>query len=484
MNYTRKAAIVLLWLGAMWALTLDWPEQLEGPRSTAAPSRAPDREGQWWGIYLQGHKIGYVQQTFRRSKDGTDFVQRSVLRMTTLGVPQTIRSTAWGSMKADFQLQGARLALVTGASTLEIDVSIEDQDVVVRTHSGGHDSTARITVGEPVFLPTGVRAAAFRPPLEVGRRMSGRTFDPLTHAVDSLHLEVVGLEALPGQPEVEAWRILENWRDMRSVLWVSSDGDVLREEGPMGLTAISEPQESAILFEEPPLAWDVIEALSVRVAGSVDEPRTRLELRVRLTGVAPDAVPVDDNQTFEKGVLIIKRANIESTQSYQLPYTGAEHADELKPTLRMQAANPRLRALARSVLGPERDARSATALLLKWVNEYLEKVPLATVPDALETLDRGSGDCTEHAVLLAALARAVGLPARMVAGIVYGDGMFLYHAWVEVWLGRWVPVDPALGQVPADATHVKLVVGEMDAHFRMMAIVGKLGVQLVDLPSS
>jgi transglutaminase-like putative cysteine protease len=148
----------------------------------------------------------------------------------------------------------------------------------------------------------------------------------------------------------------------------------------------------------------------------------------------------------------------------------------------MQADHPRLRGLTRSILGPESDARAATGLLLKWVYDYLEKVPLATLPDALETLDRGSGDCNEHAVLFATLARAAGVPARMVAGTVYGEDAFLYHAWVEVWLGMWVPTDPALGQFPADATHIKLVDGDVDAQMQMMAIIGKLGIEIVDMP--
>jgi hypothetical protein len=58
----------------------------------------------------------------------------------------------------------------------------------------------------------------------------------------------------------------------------------------------------------------------------------------------------------------------------------------------------------------------------------------------------GTGDCTEHAVLLAALARAVGLPARVATGIaivrVAGAAQGFGHAWTEIHDGsRWVPVD-------------------------------------------
>ena len=62
-------------------------------------------------------------------------------------------------------------------------------------------------------------------------------------------------------------------------------------------------------------------------------------------------------------------------------------------------------------------------------------------------------------MLYVALARAIGLPARTDAGLVYLRGHFYYHAWPEVWLGQWVAVDPTFGQFPADASHLRFVIG-------------------------
>ena len=92
----------------------------------------------------------------------------------------------------------------------------------------------------------------------------------------------------------------------------------------------------------------------------------------------------------------------------------------------------------------------------------------------------GAGDCNEHAVLWAALARAGGLPARVVAGAVYANGAFFYHAWDEAWLGSsWVSVDPAFDQMPADATHIKLIEGGPETHAALISIIGRLGIEVV-----
>ena len=86
------------------------------------------------------------------------------------------------------------------------------------------------------------------------------------------------------------------------------------------------------------------------------------------------------------------------------------------------------------------------------------------------------------------MMRAAGIPARIAAGVVYSDrvtatGAFYYHAWPEVRLGGptdWVPVDPTFGQFPADATHVKLVEGDLDRQVEIMAVMGRLGFELVE----
>ncbi len=85
--------------------------------------------------------------------------------------------------------------------------------------------------------------------------------------------------------------------------------------------------------------------------------------------------------------------------------------------------------------------------------------------DALAALDTRSGDCTEYAVLLAASARALGIPARLAHGIAYSSRftgqahVFSPHVWLQVWDGkRWTSYDAGLGRF--DAGHLALYIGD------------------------
>jgi transglutaminase-like putative cysteine protease len=80
----------------------------------------------------------------------------------------------------------------------------------------------------------------------------------------------------------------------------------------------------------------------------------------------------------------------------------------------------------------------------------------ATAAEVARSLE---GDCTEHAVLMAAVCRVRKIPARVAFGLVYlqREHGFAYHMWNEVWIrDRWVPMDPTLGLRGIGADHIKL----------------------------
>jgi len=115
---------------------------------------------------------------------------------------------------------------------------------------------------------------------------------------------------------------------------------------------------------------------------------------------------------------------------------------------------------------------------LNWVNQNIQKRPVLSVPNALETLRNRVGDCNEHAVLLAGLARASGIPAEVEAGLVYQNGRFYYHAWNVLHLGRWITADAVMGQFPTDVTHIRFVRGT-EQQIDLMQIIGKVNLEIL-----
>jgi hypothetical protein len=111
------------------------------------------------------------------------------------------------------------------------------------------------------------------------------------------------------------------------------------------------------------------------------------------------------------------------------------------------------------------------------VYNNLEKELVDTVT-ALDALHERRGECQSHTYLYTALARAAGIPTRIVNGLVYSKEYagFLYHAWPEVYVGEWRALDPTFGQSVVDATHIKLTEGAKDGPFGLMEFVGKVEI--------
>jgi transglutaminase-like putative cysteine protease len=140
----------------------------------------------------------------------------------------------------------------------------------------------------------------------------------------------------------------------------------------------------------------------------------------------------------------------------------AADARHLASTLTVRARHPAIVDTARRIAGGASDARQQVRLLVQWSGENIRVSP-ADVWTALDVLHKREAECQGHAYLYAALARALGIPTRVVNGLAYSEDCegFLYHSWAESLVGgRWLAVDSTFRAVPADATHVGLVEGE------------------------
>ena len=140
----------------------------------------------------------------------------------------------------------------------------------------------------------------------------------------------------------------------------------------------------------------------------------------------------------------------------------------------------KIQELVEKILGPD---SSATPLqkarkLHDWVYRNIEKRPVLSLPDALSTLENRMGDCNEHAVLMAALARAAGIPCRVEAGLAYLKGRFYYHAWNLVYVGRWITADSLFGQIPADVGHIRFITGTQQ-QIDIMGVIGKIQIKII-----
>jgi hypothetical protein len=139
--------------------------------------------------------------------------------------------------------------------------------------------------------------------------------------------------------------------------------------------------------------------------------------------------------------------------------------------------SPEIIDLAARVTKGVTDPWEKALAIARWVNLNLRKNMRESF-SALQVLETGEGECQSHSLLAVALCRVSGLPARFAYGVVYmpDRGSFLFHTWLEVYAGEWIPLDPTLGVFPSGVDHLTLAVGSYRDQFRIFPfIVGRGG---------
>ncbi|MGA0164247.1 MAG: transglutaminase-like domain-containing protein, partial [Bdellovibrionota bacterium] len=214
-----------------------------------------------------------------------------------------------------------------------------------------------------------------------------------------------------------------------------------------------------------------------------------VEFKVKVDGIPLHFFQLNRHrQRLESGVLTIKKeTSIESAPIQSI--VGRKDLEKyLMAEVSIPAFDPVIQKKSREIVGDKNDLWERAKAVHQFVYSHLEKDPYVSLPDAIEALQTAKGDCNEHAALYTALARAAGVPARTVVGLVYSDSFyeggkpgFYYHAWVEVFTGKqWVAIDPTWNQIPADVTHLAFIEGGADQQIQIAAVMGKVKLSLVD----
>jgi hypothetical protein len=122
-----------------------------------------------------------------------------------------------------------------------------------------------------------------------------------------------------------------------------------------------------------------------------------------------------------------------------------------------------LAAAVQEAVGSEPDPEERIELILDWLDEAVEREHRPGHADIETILQERRGDATEFTHAFVAMARTCGVPARTRVGFVARRTAFYFHSWADVWLDGWVPVDPFLGQFPADANRIRFRSSDGDA---------------------
>jgi hypothetical protein len=442
----------------------------------------------WMTVTLDGRKIGNMHVT--RRVDGNHVVSSQMLNveLSRAGIKVGLSSRETDTETREGKpLRFESHTSISGMDSVVIGI-IRDDKCEVTTTVGGSEQKRTIDWPKGALLSEGLRLAESRSVMKPGERYTEMAFqaesvdavEVVTTVGNAEQIDLPGgarklvridqLIKLPGAPTT-------------TIAWVDSEQDAKK------ITMQLMGYELTML------------ACSQACAQA---PNQESDILTHALAPAPSALTADD---LTRGVVIhvvptVQQAELSfaSTDEQQVsksangfdvriaPVTAASPPDsgnkptaaDSKPNSWLQSEAPEVRKFAQQGIGDAKDPLTEMQNLETFVRGFIRNKNLSVgYASALEVAKNPEGDCTEHAVLLAALGRSVGIPTRVVDGLAYTnryagvDHVFVPHAWAQAWInGKWQSFDAAL--MGFDAGHIALSVGDGDP-WRFFAGLDSLG---------
>lgn len=300
--------------------------------------------------------------------------------------------------------------------------------------------------------------------LSVGDHIQYNWIDSDNFSIEKFNCEVTGQEDITISGKSYKTIVLTQKEKMKE--WLLESGEQIKYENPNnGFMRIRQSREEALNWLEcSPVNFT--ELLTIAVKPSIPHPDQLTQLNIRIINFPfnPDKITSDSRQSavLKDGSVEynISASSFEPSKSVKIPVKAKEYSQYLAESAGIEVKNAAIKELARSTVGDETNAYIAASKLRAWVKENI-KTGEDNLPkeSAVAILAAKTGVCRHKALLYTALARAAGIPTRLVVGFTYSDDSLQGHAWAESFVGEWVPFDPTLFTDFVDATHIKLEEG-------------------------
>jgi hypothetical protein len=469
-------------------------ENLGAPaKGYASLSNFPFKEA-WYGIYFQEDKIGYSH--FKILPSGKNFVieSDSVMRLTAMRKTNEIVMTEKISVATDLSLISFDSNVKMNQKDLKVEGKVDSTKLVLKMNAENERIDKEFPIEGKIFHTSAISLMPALRGLHDGAKYSFDVFNVERQSVENVEQEISRVKGSPG-PSEAVWKITNNYGQSLVNSWSNPKGLVVLEKGLDGsLITILEDQESAKQFMEKRAAQKdlILDFSLVKTPVRILRPGRTKFLKVRLEGIHPDLIArsnrqkvlVSENGRPEEGFDI--EVNVEDIQRMVngMVSTSRENSESLNryllSTPSIQAGHDEIRDQAQKIVTKESSDLEKVIQLVNWTADNV-KGEMKDSFSALEVLRSKQGECQSHSQLYTALARSLGIPTRIVTGLVYSDNLgFLYHAWAESYVKGWLSVDPTLRQTPSDATHIKLASKGEDDQSSVLKMMGKVRVKSID----
>ncbi len=434
----------------------------------------------WLSYYLNQTKIGYSLSKINMTDSLIKFYNRIKLRLKVGNELKEVMANTFLITDFKLKLKNFESEQISGKYILKINGKVK-KDTLYYTFQTGSEISKKYLVMPPNTYPIGIV-----PYLLISQGLKnwkGNILDFTLFSILPAEIHFQKKDTVIINDTIYETLVYEiTMANVKSFYYLDSLGNLLKEVSAGGIIGIKESPQKAI-DEWNKDFLDILSFFSIPIDTFLPEPVRLKSLKLEIQGI--DSFEYLDLDLPNQKVISKKPLIIEITKPKLVKIKEKKISEKekiyLKSTPTIQSDHPLIKKKALEIIGNLSDTQTVAEKILIWVFRNLKKKATTSYPSAVEILKNLEGDCNEHATLYAAFCRALGIPARVVVGLVYAGNSFYYHAWNQVYLNEWISCDPTFGEFPASPVHLILKVGDVEEQVKVLNIVGKIRIKVLSL---
>lgn len=460
-------------------------------------------ETDYLAILLQGKKIGYAKHT--RTVENNKVITSDSVSMTLGRGGQAVKITSeeTHTETLDGKPLGFEMAMVTSGVEQKTVGMIADGKVTTQRQVMGQLQENTTDWPKDALLLEGMRLLQEEKGLQAGTSYSVNVYRPDMLLAIPAQVQVGEMKKIDlfGRPldltEVKT-TLSVNGQVIKTTSYVDEECKALKTLVPMmGMEMEMVACDKSFAMRDDDLV-DFLEKLSIASPVKLMNMHSIESIRYTLKPTTDEKLelPVSASQQVESSdtAIIVTVIDPKPAQNVPFPYQGDDPAvkDALKPTDYLQCDNHKIIEMAKQAVKDAPDTATAASQIEAFVDGYITQKDLSVgYASSVEVVDTRQGDCSEHAVLTAAMCRAVGIPARIVCGIVYADSflskqsIFGGHMWTEVYIAdKWIGLDATRSEQNGFGPgHIALAHGNGDPtdFFGLVNTLGCFKIEKIEL---
>jgi hypothetical protein len=485
---------------------------------TCLPCAAGEPRGKlvgeaWDAAYLDGNRAGYVHTSTYEIDQGGQKVLRTTVDLTltvkkfkdviklrgVTGNDELPDGTILGTFMRQQVGQNKELTIVGVVKGKQLELMLDGKAGVMKP-APWDDRAVSLFRQQTLLADRKVRPGdkfsylSFEPSVNLLVRMDVvvRDYEPVELPGNKNKVKLLRVETVPERLEGVKLPVLVQWLD-DNLQPVRQDTDA---PGLGQLTLIRTTRELATAPGAEATLTDIGISQLLRLNRKIANPYDTKAIVYRITlkgdDEAASAFVIDDRQRLigNKGSTI----EIQVLGGKTLGKAGApKPGDEfLQSSYFITADDPKVKELARKAVGKEKDLLKKALAIEKWVNANMKGTSYEALAPASEVARNLEGDCTEFAMLMAAMCRAEGVPSRTAIGLIYADTksgpVMSFHMWTEVWVGdQWIGMDATLGKGRVSPAHLKITdhswsdTRSLTPLLPLIRVLGKMQIEVVSV---